>query len=102
MLRILLLGASGLVGRETLRLALGRGDVDSVVAPTRKPLPPHGKLINPVAGKFCRLSARWLDARRLDAIRDQLSSSAKIQQHPGLALSTASSSDAAMTEAGLT
>ena len=35
MLRILLLGASGLVGRETLRLALGRGDVDGVIAPTR-------------------------------------------------------------------
>jgi uncharacterized protein YbjT (DUF2867 family) len=62
MLRILLLGASGLVGRETLRLALGRGDVDSVVAPTRKPLPPHGKLINPVAGELESLlsdAARW-------------------------------------------
>ena len=31
MLRILLLGASGLVGREALRLALGRGDVEDVV-----------------------------------------------------------------------
>jgi hypothetical protein len=31
MLRILRLGASGLVGRETLRLALGRGDADGVV-----------------------------------------------------------------------
>ena len=62
MLRILPLGASGLVGRETLRLALGRGDVDGVVAPTRKPLPPHGKLINPVAGELESLlsdAARW-------------------------------------------
>jgi hypothetical protein len=42
MLRIVLLGASGLVGKVALPLALGRGDVDGVVAPTRKPLPPHG------------------------------------------------------------
>src|SRR5580658_9963922 len=62
MLRILLLGASGLVGSETLRLALGRGDVDGVIAPTRKPLPAHGKLINPVAGELESLpsvAARW-------------------------------------------
>jgi uncharacterized protein YbjT (DUF2867 family) len=64
MLRILLLGASGLVGREILRLALGRGDVDGVVAPTRKPLLPRGKLNNPVAGELESLlsdAARWTE-----------------------------------------
>jgi uncharacterized protein YbjT (DUF2867 family) len=62
MVRILLLGASGLVGRETLRLALDRREVDGVIAPTRKPLPSHGKLTNPVAAELESLlsdRARW-------------------------------------------
>jgi uncharacterized protein YbjT (DUF2867 family) len=52
MSRILLLGASGLVGRETLRLALDHGEVDRVIAPTRVPLPAREKLDNPVATEF--------------------------------------------------
>src|ERR1700746_2122232 len=62
MVRILLLGASDLVGRETLRLALERREVDGVTAPTRKPLPSHGKLTNPVAAELESLlsdCARW-------------------------------------------
>jgi len=46
---ILLLGASGLVGGEALRIALKRGEIDSVVAPTRHPLPAAPKLVNPVS-----------------------------------------------------
>jgi uncharacterized protein YbjT (DUF2867 family) len=49
MARILLLGASGLVGRETLRLALDHGEVDRVIAPTRMPLPLQERLDNPVS-----------------------------------------------------
>jgi uncharacterized protein YbjT (DUF2867 family) len=46
-LRILLAGATGLVGRAALRRALADARVDRVVAPTRRPLPPHPKLENP-------------------------------------------------------
>ena len=62
MARILLLGASGLVGREALRLALDHGEVDHVIAPTRIPLPLHEKLDNPVAAELESLlphMARW-------------------------------------------
>lgn len=46
-LRILLAGATGLVGRAALRRALADPRVGRVVAPTRRPLPPHPKLENP-------------------------------------------------------
>src|SRR6202022_5177195 len=48
-MKILLLGASGLVGGEALKLLLADSRVDQVVAPTRRPLPSHAKLVNPVA-----------------------------------------------------
>lgn len=48
MSRLLLCGATGLVGREVLRLALDDDTVAQVVAPTRRPLPAHPKLVNPV------------------------------------------------------
>ncbi|MFK0382712.1 NAD-dependent dehydratase [Agrobacterium sp. NPDC090273] len=44
---LLLVGASGLVGGHVLRLALADPAVARVVAPTRRPLPPHPKLISP-------------------------------------------------------
>ncbi|XLZ72048.1 NAD-dependent dehydratase [Massilia sp. SR12] len=47
-MKLLIVGATGLVGREVLRLALESPAVRSVVAPTRRPLPPHPKLIAPV------------------------------------------------------
>lgn len=47
MTKILLLGATGAVGRAALALLLTDGDVD-VVAPTRRPLPPAPRLSNPV------------------------------------------------------
>jgi uncharacterized protein YbjT (DUF2867 family) len=45
---LLLLGATGAVGSEVLRLALHHPHVQQVVAPTRRPLAKHPRLINPV------------------------------------------------------
>ncbi|WP_417068068.1 NAD(P)H-binding protein [Niveibacterium terrae] len=47
-LTLLLLGATGAVGSQTLRLALADPRIARVVAPTRRPLPAHPKLANPV------------------------------------------------------
>jgi uncharacterized protein YbjT (DUF2867 family) len=47
-LRVLLIGSTGVVGAQVLRLALAEGRFGSVVALTRRPLPPHAKLVNPV------------------------------------------------------
>jgi uncharacterized protein YbjT (DUF2867 family) len=49
-MKILLLGGSGLVGKNVLAQALAHPAMTSVVAPTRQPLPSHPKLINPVSG----------------------------------------------------
>ena len=45
---LLLVGATGLVGREVLRLALAHSGVARVVAPTRRALPANPRLFNPV------------------------------------------------------
>jgi uncharacterized protein YbjT (DUF2867 family) len=47
-MKLLLLGATGLVGSHTLRLALANDAFSKVIAPTRKPLTPCEKLVNPV------------------------------------------------------
>lgn len=47
-LRVLLTGATGVVGEHVLRLALAEERFGSVVAPTRRPLAAHPKLTNPV------------------------------------------------------
>jgi uncharacterized protein YbjT (DUF2867 family) len=57
-LKVLVLGASGLVGANVLRLALAHPDIERVIAPTRKPLPPHEKLTNPVSDRLQLLVAR--------------------------------------------
>ncbi|TGX54981.1 NAD-dependent dehydratase [Sphingomonas gei] len=49
MTKLLLAGATGLVGSAALRLLLADARVTRVVAPTRRPLPPHPKLLNPIA-----------------------------------------------------
>jgi len=49
MTKLLLAGATGLVGGEVLSLLLADERVTQVVAPTRRPLPPHAKLLNPIA-----------------------------------------------------
>ena len=48
-MKVLILGATGLVGRNALAQALARSEVTKVIAPTRKPLPKRDKLMNPVA-----------------------------------------------------
>ena len=48
MTRLLVLGASGLVGRSALQQALADARVAGVVAPTRRPLPTHPRLDNPI------------------------------------------------------
>jgi len=47
-LSLLLVGGSGAVGREVLRLALAEERIERLVAPSRRPLPPHARLTNPV------------------------------------------------------
>ena len=48
-MKLLLLGATGLVGGRALKLALSGQSFTEVFAPTRKPLAPSDKLTNPVA-----------------------------------------------------
>ncbi|MFP8833322.1 NAD-dependent dehydratase [Hydrogenophaga sp. XSHU_21] len=45
---LLIAGATGLVGSHALRQALSHPQVQRVVAPTRRPLPTHPRLFNPV------------------------------------------------------
>jgi uncharacterized protein YbjT (DUF2867 family) len=47
MATLLLFGATGLVGREVLRLALADPRVEHLAAPTRRPLAPHSHQTNP-------------------------------------------------------
>jgi uncharacterized protein YbjT (DUF2867 family) len=58
MARVLITGASGLVGGELLRLLLADSKVTSVIAPTRKALSPHAKLHNPVGDDLHELLAQ--------------------------------------------
>lgn len=46
-MKLLILGATGLVGRHALDLALADPRVDAVAAPVRRPLPDHPKLTAP-------------------------------------------------------
>jgi uncharacterized protein YbjT (DUF2867 family) len=48
MTTLLILGATGLVGQQLLAQALADPRIERVVAPTRRPLPPHAKLQNPI------------------------------------------------------
>jgi uncharacterized protein YbjT (DUF2867 family) len=49
---VLILGATGLVGRNALAQAVARPAVAQVIAPTRKPFATQDKLMNPVAPKL--------------------------------------------------
>ena len=51
-MKVLILGATGLVGRNALAQALAHPAVTQVIAPTRRPLTKQGKLMNPVAPKL--------------------------------------------------
>lgn len=58
-MKILLLGATGLVGSELLKLLEQDPGISKIYAPTRKPLPPSEKLVNPVADDLCATMATW-------------------------------------------
>jgi uncharacterized protein YbjT (DUF2867 family) len=45
---LLLVGATGAVGREVLRLALSEDGIERVIAPTRRPMPAQPRLDNPL------------------------------------------------------
>lgn len=47
-MRVLLIGSTGVVGEQVLRLALAEPCFGGIVAPTRRPLPPHPRLANPL------------------------------------------------------
>ena len=53
---VLIIGATGQVGQEMLQIALQHPEISRVVAPSRRPLPSHAKLENPVVN-FDTLSA---------------------------------------------
>jgi uncharacterized protein YbjT (DUF2867 family) len=47
-MKCIILGATGLVGHQLLKQALDNPKYSEVIAPTRKTLPPHAKLHNPI------------------------------------------------------
>src|SRR5271156_5236346 len=51
-MKVLILGATGLVGQSTLVQAVTHPAITQVIAPTRTPLPPRSKLANPVAERL--------------------------------------------------
>jgi uncharacterized protein YbjT (DUF2867 family) len=51
-MKVLILGATGLVGRNALAQSLAQPAVTQVIAPTRRPLTKQDKLMNPVAPKL--------------------------------------------------
>ncbi|STQ92315.1 Putative NADH-flavin reductase [Janthinobacterium lividum] len=75
-MKLILIGATGLVGREVLRLALMDARVSRIVAPVRKPLPAHPKLDAPLVD-FDRLpaDAPWWQA---DAVICTLGTTMKV------------------------
>jgi uncharacterized protein YbjT (DUF2867 family) len=59
-MKLLLLGATGLVGSRTLKLALSSPAFSEVIAPTRKPLAPSDRLVNPVGSRLEELVANLM------------------------------------------
>jgi uncharacterized protein YbjT (DUF2867 family) len=66
-MKILLLGATGLVGRNVLAQALANPAITCVVAPTRRPLVPHPKLFNPVSNHLDSLLSEGI-VRGIDGV----------------------------------
>ena len=56
-MKLMLVGASGLVGQQVLRQALANSEISRLIAPTRRPLMPASRLENPIVD-FERLPAR--------------------------------------------
>ena len=51
-MKVLILGATGLVGQSTLVQAVTHPAITQVIAPTKKPLPPSSQLANSVAQRL--------------------------------------------------
>ena len=66
-MKLLLLGATGLVGSRTLELALSNDAFSEVIAPTRKPLAPSDRLVNPITSRLEELVPALM-SRRPDAV----------------------------------
>jgi len=75
-MKLILAGATGLVGRHVLDLALGDPRVETVIAPTRRALPVHAGLLAPIVD-FDRLpeDADWW---RADAVVCALGTTIKV------------------------
>lgn len=67
-MNVMLLGATGLVGSATLRLLLASDAVDTVIAPGRKALSAHPKLVNVVVGDLLALADMPEPWRGVDAV----------------------------------
>ncbi len=71
----MIVGATGAVGRQALAAALADLRFDEVVAPTRRPLSPHEKLLNPVVDfTHLPIDAAWW---KVDAVVCALGSTIK-------------------------
>lgn len=79
MKRILILGATGLVGQQVLAQALADPSVAQVVAPTRRALTPHPKLLNPIVDFKALPQADWWTA---DAVVCCLGTTLKLAGSP--------------------
>ena len=75
-MKLLLAGATGLVGSHVLQLALRDPRIAQVIAPTRRPLPAHQKLVAPIVD-FDALptNADWW---RVDAVICALGTTMKV------------------------
>lgn len=79
MKRLLLLGATGLVGQQVLTQALADPSVAQVVAPTRRTLTPHPKLLKPIVDFKALPQADWWAA---DAVVCCLGTTLKLAGSP--------------------
>jgi uncharacterized protein YbjT (DUF2867 family) len=79
MKRLLLFGATGLVGQQVLAQALADPSVAQVVAPTRRSLAPHPKLLNPIVDFKALPQADWWAA---DAVVCCLGTTLKLAGSP--------------------
>jgi hypothetical protein len=66
-MRLLLLGATGLVGSTALKLALADSAISQVIASTRRPLAPNDRLANPVTSRLEEFATK-LGRLSLDAV----------------------------------
>jgi hypothetical protein len=66
-MKLLLLGATGLVGKTLLNQALATTEISAVVAPTRRPLAPQPKLANLVVDRLDDLAPQ-LPSWNVDAV----------------------------------